>query len=242
MATPGELDSLVWITRTVFQWNEFRPSAGLMAGLGSEFVPLKKSEVGSFTLLHKISWTICCFWIRTFKTIQLLWKSYHLKLRSSILSAIQQNNQQSARNISYILQLCCALVRNSGFPRTRENGKRPWIWNFVPGREKARNFGLESWKLTCDWENWFYEFCLTNEVLVTETQALVCCSVFAKFTNLPSFYRKFWTQWVPVSYQSMQRPELTDGQPSLFRTCAQSWNAAATKFDKHGNFEARQVL
>ena len=63
----------------------------------------------------------------------------------------------------------------SGFPRTRENGKRPWIWNFVPGREKARNSGLESWKLTYDRENWFYEFCLTNELLVTETQSLVCC-------------------------------------------------------------------
>ena len=66
--------------------------------------------------------------------------------------------------------------------------------------------------------------------------------IFAKFTNLPSFHQKFWTQRVPVSYQSKQRPELTDGHPSLFRTCAQSWNAAATKFDKHGNFEARQVL
>ena len=31
----------------------------------SEFVPLKKSEVGSFTLLHKISRIACCFGIRT---------------------------------------------------------------------------------------------------------------------------------------------------------------------------------
>ena len=58
---------------------------------------------------------------------------------------------------------------------SHENGKRPWIWNFVPGREKAWNFGLESWKLNCDQENWFYKFCLTNKILVTETQALVCC-------------------------------------------------------------------
>ena len=75
----------------------------------------------------------------------------------------------------------------TGFPQTRENGKRPWIWNFVPGREKARNFGLESWKLTCDRENWFYEFCLTNEVLVTETQALVVAYIreIHKFAEFP---------------------------------------------------------
>ena len=42
------------------------PEAGHEAGWGSEFVPLKKREVGSFILLHKISWTACCFGIRTF--------------------------------------------------------------------------------------------------------------------------------------------------------------------------------
>ena len=42
------------------------PEAGREAGWGSEFVPLKKREVGSFILLHKISWTACCFEIRTF--------------------------------------------------------------------------------------------------------------------------------------------------------------------------------
>ena len=47
-----------------------------------------------------------------FKTISLLWKRYQLIHRSSIFSTIQRNNQQSARNTSYILQLCCALVRD----------------------------------------------------------------------------------------------------------------------------------
>ena len=40
--------------------------AGREAGWGSEFVPLKKREVGSFILQHKISRTACCFGIRTF--------------------------------------------------------------------------------------------------------------------------------------------------------------------------------
>ena len=47
---------------------------------------------------------------------------------------------------------------HTGFPRTQENGKRPWIWNFVPGREKAQNFGLELWKLTCVREIDFMSF------------------------------------------------------------------------------------
>ena len=42
------------------------PEAGREAGWGSEFVPLKKRGVGSFILLHKISWTACCFGLRTF--------------------------------------------------------------------------------------------------------------------------------------------------------------------------------
>ena len=42
------------------------PEAGREAGWGSEFVPLKKREVGSFILLHKISRTACCFGIRIF--------------------------------------------------------------------------------------------------------------------------------------------------------------------------------
>ena len=42
------------------------PEAGREAAWGSEFVPLKKREVGSFILLHKISRTACCFGIRTF--------------------------------------------------------------------------------------------------------------------------------------------------------------------------------
>ena len=47
------------------------------------------------------------FWnMHTFKTISLQWKSYHPIYRSSIFSAIQQNNQQSARNTSNVLALC----------------------------------------------------------------------------------------------------------------------------------------
>ena len=42
------------------------PEAGREAGWGSEFVPLKKREVGSFILLHKMSRTACCSGIRTF--------------------------------------------------------------------------------------------------------------------------------------------------------------------------------
>ena len=42
------------------------PEAGREADRVSEFVPLKKREVGSFILLHKISRTACCFGIRTF--------------------------------------------------------------------------------------------------------------------------------------------------------------------------------
>ena len=42
------------------------PEASHEAGWGSEFVPLKKTEVGSFILLHKISQTACCFGMRTF--------------------------------------------------------------------------------------------------------------------------------------------------------------------------------
>ena len=42
------------------------PEAGPEAGWGSEFVSLKKHEIGSFILLHKISRTACCFGICTF--------------------------------------------------------------------------------------------------------------------------------------------------------------------------------
>ena len=53
------------------------------------------------------------FWnTHIFETINLLWKRYHLIHRSSIFSTIQRNNQHSTRNTCYILQLCCALVRD----------------------------------------------------------------------------------------------------------------------------------
>ena len=42
------------------------PEAGREAGWGSEFVPLKKREVGGFILLYKIPRTACYFGTRTF--------------------------------------------------------------------------------------------------------------------------------------------------------------------------------
>ena len=88
------------------------PEAGREAGWGSEFVPLKKREVGSFILLHKISRTPCGFGIRTFLKqyncyeSATIWYTDHQYLAQYV----QRNNQQSVRNTSYILQLCCALV------------------------------------------------------------------------------------------------------------------------------------
>ena len=64
-----------------------RPEAGREADWGSEFFPLKKSEVGSFTLLHKISWTACCFGICT------LFKQYNC-YESAIIS---YTDHQSAK-------------------------------------------------------------------------------------------------------------------------------------------------
>ena len=59
-----------WFTLTILEQCEYvypnGPEAGREAGWGSEFVPLKKRQVGSFILLHKISRTACCFGIRTF--------------------------------------------------------------------------------------------------------------------------------------------------------------------------------
>ena len=76
METPVIWDATALIM-TSLEWPcQLRPSslahypngheAGREAAWGSEFVPLKKREVGSFILLHKISWTACCFGIRTF--------------------------------------------------------------------------------------------------------------------------------------------------------------------------------
>ena len=39
-----------------------------------------------------------------------------------------------------------------------KTGKGPEFVHFVPGREIARNFGLESWKLNCDREIDFMSF------------------------------------------------------------------------------------
>ena len=116
-------------------------------------------------------------------------------------------------NVDHIVK---NLYDRQGSHRPGKTGKVPWIWNFVPGREKARNFGLESLKLTCDRGNWFFKFCLTNKVLLTETQAFVCCLFSWNLQTCRVSTRKFWTQQIPVSYQLKQRPELTDGTRHYF--------------------------
>ena len=68
------------------------------AGWGFEFIPLKKSEVGSFTLLHKISWTACCFGIRSLLKqyncyeSATIWYTYHQYLApySEIINNLQE--------------------------------------------------------------------------------------------------------------------------------------------------------
>ena len=85
------------------------PEAGREASWGSEFVPLKISEVESFTVPHTISRTVRCFGIRTFlKTISMLWKRYHSTHRSSISSAIRRNDQQSPKKylLCFAIMLC----------------------------------------------------------------------------------------------------------------------------------------
>ena len=66
-----------------------------------------------FTLRHKISRTVCCFVIRTFLKQYHCYQSVtHPAFWSLKYSAIQRNNNQSARNVSYVLALCCALERD----------------------------------------------------------------------------------------------------------------------------------
>ena len=66
-SSPGNVS---WFSAQIVNWCQVPypngPEAGREAGWGSEFVPLKKREVGSFILLHKISRTACYFGIRTF--------------------------------------------------------------------------------------------------------------------------------------------------------------------------------
>ena len=117
---------------------------------------------------------------------------------SAIYSGADQRNHQSSTSLAFVRWIHRWPVNSPHkWPVTRimfpfqgshGHGKRTWIWHFAPGREKARNFGLQLWKLICDRENWFYEFCLTNKVIVTETQALICCLFSRKFTNFPSFH------------------------------------------------------
>ena len=108
---------LAGIELTTFKLRQYRqlpvvlPEAGCEAAWGSKFVPLKKSKVGSFTLLHKISRTACCFGIRTLLKQHdcyenaTIWFTDHQYLAQ--YSEIINNRQ----GIPQVLQLCCALVR-----------------------------------------------------------------------------------------------------------------------------------
>ena len=64
--TEKRLNRFSWNFQCRWDFYPNGPEAGREAGWGSEFVPLKKREVGSFILLHKISRTACCFGIRIF--------------------------------------------------------------------------------------------------------------------------------------------------------------------------------
>ena len=126
---------------------------------------------------------------------------------------------------------CCYLIRRThqgshGPPKT---GKGPEFEILFPAVKKPGISVLSRENKLVTGKIEFRSFVPQLKVLVTETQAFVRC-LFSR--NVQSFRvstRKFWTQRVPVSSQSKQRLELTDGHPSLFRTCAQSCNAAATK-------------
>ena len=95
--------------------------------------------------------------------------------------------------------------------------KVPEFENFVPGREKARNFGIGSWKLTCDQQNLFFEFSLFNKDLMTETQVFVCCL----FSQNPQIFRvatqKSQTQHVPRFLSIRAKAELTNKAPVVIR-------------------------
>ena len=191
--------------------------------------------------------------------------NYHRKFISNLLSAeilLHLSQLRPSFDCPNAPEATLKAMTNMDHYLTTTKHNQAWLCAYLLGycilhrvptdpgkREKVLNlkFCFRSWKSPEFWSwvvkiNWFYEFCLTNKVLGHWNTNVSLLLIFPKFTNFPSFHRKFWTQQVPVSYQSMQRPELTDGHPSLFPTCAQSWNAAATKFDKHGNFEARQVF
>ena len=93
-------------------WLALLPSAGFTSDLGSEFVPLKKRWICQFYPAAQDVTDRMLFWnAHTFKTISLLPKHYHLIHWSSVFSTIQRKYQQSTRNISYIMSLCCTLVR-----------------------------------------------------------------------------------------------------------------------------------
>ena len=83
------------------------PRPGSRPGWGSEFVPLKKCEVASFTMLHKISQTTCCFGIPT------LLKQYNCYGSTIIWYTDHQYVAQYSEIINNIpLMLCNYAVRS----------------------------------------------------------------------------------------------------------------------------------
>ena len=88
------------------------PEAGREAGWGSEFVPLKKRKVGSFIPLHKISWTACCFGIRTFS------KQYNCYESATIWYTDHQYLAQYSKIINNLQEIplifCNYTVRSCG--------------------------------------------------------------------------------------------------------------------------------
>ena len=88
------------------------PKAGHEGGWGSEFIPFKNWSWKFCTAAQ--NFTNRLFWnTHTFKTISLLWKRCHPIYRLSVFSAIPWNNQQSTRNASYVLPLCCVIVQRT---------------------------------------------------------------------------------------------------------------------------------
>ena len=83
-------------------WRMTQPNwrdTGREAGWGSEFVPLEKSEVGSFTLLCNISWTVCCFGICT------LLKQYNCFESTTICYADHQYLAQYSKIINNLQEI-----------------------------------------------------------------------------------------------------------------------------------------
>ena len=109
------------------------PEAGREAGWESEFVLLKKSEVGSFTLLHKISPTACFFGRRT------LLKQYNCYESANIWYTDHQyltKNSEIINNLQEIpLMFCNYAVRSWG------------TWRKAPGQSPHNFFSISDLEL-----------------------------------------------------------------------------------------------